>query len=249
MIRSCTLLSVALVLFAAGCQQQPAVDGRTVTEWLAYAQQTDLAAQELGIEKLAACGPAAAPWLTAELAGSDERTIYPSARALLALGLDAPVRQALDAQQGAPQLAIAAACCHQNVAVAKALTVAFDSLEFRYQNPGTVVAVFEQLHSDAREAVPVVKQALTSPDPEVRWRAANVARKLSPFAADLAASCGSLLADPDVRVRRAAAWALQEFGPQAQPVLPALKSAAHDRDPEVRARVAAACQQLEHALW
>jgi HEAT repeat protein len=56
--------------------------------------------------------------------------------------------------------------------------------------------------------VPLLRDALRDPDPELRWRAAEALGRIGPGARDAVPDLTAALKDPDEAVRRWAAWAL-----------------------------------------
>jgi HEAT repeat protein len=71
-------------------------------------------------------------------------------------------------------------------------------------------------------AVPALLEALHSPDPEVRAKAANVLGRMGPDARDSVPELIRLLDDPDERVRKTVIRALGRIGPAAQDAVPGL---------------------------
>jgi hypothetical protein len=71
-------------------------------------------------------------------------------------------------------------------------------------------------------AVPALRQALQSTDPEVRLNAVQVLARMGPDAKDAVPDLVALLDDPDERIRKAAARTLGRIGPESAPAVPAL---------------------------
>lgn len=71
-------------------------------------------------------------------------------------------------------------------------------------------------------AVPSLKQALYSTDPEVRLKAVEVLARMGSDARAAVPDLVALLDDPDERIRKAATRTLGRIGPEAAPAVPAL---------------------------
>ena len=84
------------------------------------------------------------------------------------------------------------------------------------QRREAIAATLAEIGPDAKEAVPALAAALTSPEVEVRGRAAFALSEIGPAAKSAVADLAKLLKDDDADVRKAAALALGKLqGPQS----------------------------------
>jgi hypothetical protein len=100
----------------------------------------------------------------------------------------------------------------------------------------------DELRAVGPPAVSALRQALRSPDPEVRRRVRAILESIRLSAANLIEA----LKDDNAEVRKDAAQRLQHFEPEkARPALPALAAALQDKDEGVRDAVIEALMTLD----
>ena len=107
---------------------------------------------------------------------------------------------------------------------------------FASREPEVQARTPEKLEAGKAEAVPVLVRILSSADPSIRWKAANVLAKIGPGAHDAAPALVKCFDDSDPFVRKVAAEALGEIKDPRPEILAAMigKLGADERDLVIR---------------
>jgi HEAT repeat protein len=121
-------------------------------------------------------------------------------------------------------------------ALARALT--------RERTNAVVSGALARIGPAAAQAVPVLLEALRSPDADRRWRAARTLGRIGPAAEAAVEPLAQALTDENGAVRQHAARALGRIGAAARPAAGALQRATADPDKSVRREALAALERL-----
>jgi HEAT repeat protein len=87
-------------------------------------------------------------------------------------------------------------------------------------------------------------EALRSPDPKTRKKAADVLGNVGPVDARSVPALIGAVKDPDPKVRDAAVLSLSKIGPPAADAVKVLNDATQDTDPTVRAHASTAVERV-----
>jgi HEAT repeat protein len=101
---------------------------------------------------------------------------------------------------------------------------------------GFIRSVLVRLGSDAKEAIPVLREAFHSSDLAMQIDAGATLARLNPTNEELLPKALKWLQSPDDYTRRGASFLLQELGAAAKPAMAALTKALTDPDDTVRSR-------------
>jgi lysophospholipase L1-like esterase len=112
------------------------------------------------------------------------------------------------------------------------------------ETSAVVAGALARIGPAAEAAVPSLAEALRSPDPGRRWRAARALGRIGPRAGTAVQDLAAALTDPNEAVRAHAARALGRIGPGARPAAAALQRATGDPDPGVRQEARGALEHL-----
>jgi HEAT repeats len=100
----------------------------------------------------------------------------------------------------------------------------------------------EAFQADPEAALPVLRDALHDPDPNVRWPAVTLLGRCGAAPAEVVPDLVTALGDSNQQVRIRALEALIHFGPAARDALPALAATVNDPNPWL-------AHSAEIALW
>lgn len=102
-----------------------------------------------------------------------------------------------------------------------------------------------KMKAAAKEAAPMLVEALNDPAPLVREHAAEALGDISPDAQEAIPALVKALQDPDARVRRDAVRSLGQMGTTAKSALDSIRPLLKDKDDKVRRAARTSMQQIE----
>lgn len=116
-----------------------------------------------------------------------------------------------------------------------------DDSEIRW----TAARTLGKIGRAAKEATPMLVEAMKDPEPLVREHAAEALGDIGPDAKEAIPELVKALKDPDARVRRDAVRSLGQMGPAAKSAIESIRPLLQDKEDRVRKAACASLQQID----